>query len=145
MQCGEMVRALEVMKTHFQKVSPDAPLSEALDLMDVYQVSALPVVDSAGVVVGILSEHDVMTALMEQNSVIDVSSLEDWKQAGERLVSEYMTSNVVTATEFEEVRHALMRMMHARLKRLPVLSEQGQLIGILHRVDILQAIFEGIV
>jgi CBS domain-containing protein len=145
MHCGEMVRVLEVMKTHFQKVSPNAPLSEALDLMDVYQVSALPVVDSTGVVVGMISESDVLLAILSKNVMLERDSLAHWKQAGVALVSEWMMAPAVVASEYEDVHTALFRMIEKGLKRLPVLTEQGQLIGILHRVDILQAIFEGVV
>src|SRR5260221_12958353 len=52
----------ELMKTHVVKTTPDAPLAEAVDLMDIYQVNSLPVVDTEGRLVGILSEEDIWCA-----------------------------------------------------------------------------------
>jgi len=59
------MQALELMKTHVVKTTPDATLSEAVDLMDLYQVSGLPVVDGEGRLVGMLTEQDVIRAAMQ--------------------------------------------------------------------------------
>ena len=42
------MQVMEVMKTHVVKTSPEATLSQAVDLMDLYQVNCLPVVEEDG-------------------------------------------------------------------------------------------------
>lgn len=143
MRCGELIQTLEMMKTHVQRIAPDAHLSEAVDLMDLYQVRSLPVVDSEGSLIGILSERDILTAIFAEAEALERNSFSSWARAGERLVCDLMTSPVVSVHETEEVHGALLLMFQHELNRIPVLTEQNRVIGILNRVDVLQALFEG--
>jgi CBS domain-containing protein len=143
MQCGELVFALEMMKTHLQKTTPEATLSAALDLMDLYQTSSLPVVNEAGELMGILTESDVMHALFRVNSQVEAESFSQWREVGQLRVKEAMTHPVIVVGEREPVSQAALLLLRHRLKRIPVLSAEGRILGMLNRVDILQAIFEG--
>ncbi len=143
MQCGELVRALEMMKTHVQRVSPDATLREAVDLMDLYQVSALPVVSEEGTLVGVVTERDVVDSLYTLEGTITPEAFTTWGRAGQRLVGEIMTSPPLFVTEEAEVRVATIQMLEHDLKRIPVVNGSMEVIGVLNRVDVLQALFEG--
>ena len=67
--CARMfvvMQVLELMKTHATTTRPEATLGEAIDLMDLYQVPSLPVVDAARCLCGMLTAEDVLRAMMSQ-------------------------------------------------------------------------------
>ncbi|MCX6381498.1 MAG: CBS domain-containing protein [Armatimonadetes bacterium] len=143
MQCGELIRALEMMKTHVQRVSPDAQLTEAVDLMDLYQVSALPVVSETGTLMGILTERDIVEALLRVESAIKETSFTKWGKVSPTLVREAMSTPALFVEEGADVRSAALLMLERGLKRIPVVSSNMEIIGVLNRIDVLQALFEG--
>ena len=143
------MQALELMKTHVVKTTPDAPLSEAVDLMDLYQVSGLPVVDAEGRLCGMLTEADVLKAILPQETA-ELSGLQAEGllsrldlEAGNRPVSLCMTQPAICVLETDEICSAAQLMFQKGLKRLPVTTEQNIVIGTLNRVDVFQVLFEG--
>ncbi len=146
------------MKTHVVKTTPDASLREAIDLMDLYQVSSLPVVDRQGRLCGMLSESDVirrfaLTAFCAaQDFPPSVSSVVseglsvavqlNTLAVAEQLVNQCMTTPAVSISEQVTVRVAAERMLCHRFKRLPVLDAEERVVGVLNRVDLIQALFE---
>jgi CBS domain-containing protein len=164
------MQALELMKTHVVKTTPEATLSEAIDLMDLYQVNGLPVVDGEGRLCGMLTEQDVLRALLSEGAAR--SLLEDADtgekaeggkpdtrtsgrkvrsaaelglavEAGGYKVQDWMTQPAISVAETAEVRMAARLMLARHLKRLPVITEEGKVIGVLNRIDVCQALFEG--
>jgi CBS domain-containing protein len=148
---GVIMKVLELMKTHVIKTSPEATMRDAVDMMDLYQISGLPVVDAEGQLVGVVTEYDVIQALLPHFteaalSTAGDSSMEDFRTLVERVrnkpVADAMTSPAVAVDENTDVLEAASLMLTRRIKRLPVTSE-GRLIGIISRIDICQAILEG--
>lgn len=139
------MQVMEVMKTHVVKTSPEATLSQAVDLMDLYQVNCLPVVEEDGRLCGIISEADVLRAALPDG--VEAESAEPWTEArrgaAEYAVRDYMTVPPVSVSESLDLREASALLLTRNLKRLPVLSEEGQVVGTLNRIDVLQALFEG--
>jgi IMP dehydrogenase len=99
---------------------PDEPVSVALELMARYHISGVPVVDEAGVLVGILTNRDLRFE----------------GDTGQR-VSELMTSrDLVTApvgTTLDEAREILHRY---KIEKLPVVDSEGRLRGLITVKDI---------
>jgi IMP dehydrogenase len=99
---------------------PDAPVAEALALMDRYHISGVPITDSGGVLVGILTNRDLR---FEEDVTQPVSSV--------------MTSrNLVTApvgTTHEEAQAILGR---NRIEKLPIVDSEGRLKGLITVKDI---------
>jgi IMP dehydrogenase len=99
---------------------PDAPVSEALAMMERYHISGVPITDAQGCLVGILTNRDL-------RFVEDV----------EQPVSAVMTSeNLITApagTTLDEARSILHR---HRVEKLPVVDERGVLTGLITVKDI---------
>ena len=124
------------------QVSPDTPYKEIARLLTSHGVSAVPVVDDQGRVVGVVSEADLMakeshkeahkTPLLAGHRERDLET----KAAG-MTAAELMTSPAVTiAADADVVRAA--RLMEGRgVKRLPVVDEQGHLAGIVSRRDLI--------
>jgi CBS domain-containing protein len=141
------VKVLELMKTHVIKTRADATMHDAVDMMDLYQISGLPVVDEEDRLVGIITEFDVIQALLPPYAEATEPYLStDFHTLVERVkrkpVSESMTRSVISIDENADVVEAARLMLQHRIKRLPVTSE-GRLVGIISRIDICQAILEG--
>lgn len=156
--CWTIMRTLELMKTHVVKTQVGATLNQAVDLMDLYQVSELPVVNEAGVLCGMISEADIFRFLLLSNfhkqiadsetAIADTES--DGPKGGakaelaaNRPISDIMTSPAISVSEDMDASVAVRLLILHRLKRLPVLDSLGRVIGTLNRIDVLQAIFEG--
>lgn len=140
----------ELMKTHVVKTTPDAPLAEAVDLMDIYQVNSLPVVDSEGRLVGIVSEEDIWRAVHGPFPCPGHTGSSDTARgsspavsaAAAAPVSGIMQRAVISVAEDADARDAIRTFFVNDYTRLPVTSADGSVAGTLNRIDILQAIFE---
>jgi IMP dehydrogenase len=103
---------------------PDEPVSAALELMSRYHISGVPVVDEAGVLVGILTNRDLR---FEGDTA--------------QPVAELMTArDLVTApvgTTLEEAREILHR---HKIEKLPVVDEEGRLRGLITVKDVAKRI-----
>ena len=126
------MQVLEIMKTHVVKTTGEATLTEAADLIDLYQTNGLPVVDSEGVLQGMLTEGDIFRA------VCSLAGL----SAGGQAVREWMTAPAISIGEHAQVSDAARLLQDSGLKRLPVITETGQVVGVVNRIDLLQAVFE---
>jgi len=129
-------------------VTPDTSIVEAAKLMLEHKISGLPVVDAARHVVGIVSEHD----LLRRRESDEGKQRSHWLQlmseraelAGEsarfrdRKVGEVMTPNPVTVAATSSLGEACRLMEDRSIKRLPVV-QNGELIGIIARADLVRA------
>jgi CBS domain-containing protein len=138
------MKILELMKTHVIKTAPEATMRDVVDMLDLYQLTTLPVVDGEDRLLGVVTEHDVASRLIPayvaaaaSGDVADAVNLQ-----GERTVGEMMTTPAVSVDENEDVARAVSLMTANGVKRIPVTSD-GKLIGTISRVDICQAILEG--
>ena len=99
-------------------IGPDESLDYALFLMERNDIDGLPVVDGSGRVVGIVTKKDI--AAKEGHLVRDV-----------------MTGDVITVGEDVSVEEALDVMVANRIARLPVVSSEGRLVGIITMSDLM--------
>jgi CBS domain-containing protein len=114
------VKAEDVMTTRVVTITEDQSKQQAARLLSQHRISGLPVVNTDQVVVGVVTEYDVIG-----------------KEG--QTVGEIMTRGVISVTpdtELEEVSHLLV---HERIKRLPVL-DQGKLVGIVSRADLVKEV-----
>ncbi|MFG2616449.1 CBS domain-containing protein [Streptomyces sp. NPDC048507] len=96
---------------------------EIVRLLEEFDITAMPVIDEAGHPVGVVSEAD----LLRRRPV-----------GGAATAEQLMTSPAVTARpEWSVVRAARVMQRH-RVKRLPVVDEEGRLVGILSRSDLIR-------
>ena len=145
------LRVANVMQRGVESVGPETPLAEVVERLLARGYTTLPVVDADGRVVGVVADSDLLRSGTTPLSV----SLQ--KVAGPELVQEtlarlksnggtverVMTTKVVSVTSETSLREAA-RLMHERgLKHLPVVDGDGRLVGVLGRLDILNAIVSG--
>ncbi len=131
---------LELMKTHVVTVCCDAPLGEAVDLMDLYQTVGLPVVDAQEAFCGFVTESDIFRHITTSRT--DAHPFPILGNAADLKISDVMTNYSRFVTDTDDVQEGAIFMIEAGIRTLPVVTHEGKVIGTLNRVDILQAIFE---
>lgn len=105
------------------------------------RISAFPVIDDSGKVIGVVSESDLLVkeAVQAEGSSL-LAALrhirEDEKASG-ITAGELMTAPAITIGPDAPVQEAARIMYDRRVKRLPVVNGTGQLLGIVSRVDVL--------
>lgn len=136
----------DVMTRKVVTVGLDTPYKEAVELLLAEDVSGMPVIDRFGWVVGVVSEADLISKEAYSGSPqrrflgLLGDSSESWsaKAAGLR-VGDVMSQDVVIAGPNEDVRTVARRMLEKRVKRMPVVTPSGRLVGIVSRHDLLRA------
>ena len=131
----------DVMTRTVVVVAGSTPFKEVVRAMREYHVSALPVTDPDGLVMGVVSEADLM--LREDPSVLESHFFEGHTRREERrkaeasIARDLMTPPAVTIGPQAPIAEAA-RLMHERaIKRLPVIDLEGRIVGVVSRVDLL--------
>jgi CBS domain-containing protein len=131
----------DVMSTHVIAVRQNASYKDMAAMLHAQRVSAFPVLDDHNKVIGVVSESDLLTKEALEGTVPGVSqsmmSQREHARASAVTAAELMTSPPVTIGPDEPVSQAARLMYSRRVKRLPVTSDDGTLIGIVTRADIL--------
>ena len=131
----------DVMSTHVIAVRQGAPYKEMAAILHEQRVSAFPVIDEDNKVIGVVSEADLLTKeALEGTMPRTLQSLTRQhvrSQVNAVTAADLMTRPAVTIGPDEPVTHAARLMYNMRVKRLPVTSYDGTLIGIVTRSDVL--------
>jgi acetoin utilization protein AcuB len=122
-------------------VKPDTPFQEALKLMRARQFRRLPVVNEQGKLVGIVSERDLLYA--SPSPAISLSVWELNYLLSKLQVQEIMTQEVITTTPDAFIEDAARVMVEHRIGGLPVVDEEGHVVGVITETDIFKT-FVGI-
>jgi nucleotide-binding universal stress UspA family protein/predicted transcriptional regulator len=132
----------ELMTRDLATVRDDEPIGAALRKLLRRQVSGAPVVDAAGKLVGIISEHDLLGWQAAELDRLTKDPDLDPQDLARRLETEsvgaLMSQPAVTIEPTAALAAALHLLLEHRFRRLPVV-EDGRLIGILSRSDVLKA------
>lgn len=140
-------RVSEVMSALVMSFPGDLTVWQAWQQMLERQLKAAPVTDSAGQVIGILTDEDLLqrAGIQQRMSVaarLDSTELEEQfrvlKNSPLR-ADDVMTHPALTILETESLGAATARMVKNHLKRMPVVDVNGHLVGMLSRLDILRA------
>jgi CBS-domain-containing membrane protein len=133
----------EVMTTHVVAVTKDASFRDIAGLLRQHRVSAFPVVDADGKVIGVVSEADMLPkeALLAPGVRVPAGAPEshhnDFAKAIGVTAAGIMTGTPITITPDEPVTSAARLMYSCKVKSLPVVTEHGYLVGIISRADVL--------
>jgi CBS-domain-containing membrane protein len=130
----------DVMTTRVIWVRKDATFREMAVALREYRVSAFPVVDDDRKVIGVVSEADMLNkeALIDEPGFVDgILHRRDQAKARGVTAGDLMTTAVVAVRPEDTVEHAAKLMYDRGVKRLPVIDENGRLVGIVSRADVL--------
>jgi CBS domain-containing protein len=143
------MRAHQIMTRPVITVTPETTIVEAATTMLQKHVSGLPVVDTAGKLVGIISEGDFIRrseiGTQRQRSRFlkfilgPGQSATDFVQEHGSKVGEIMTSEPITVTEDTSLEEIVELMEKNKVKRLPV-TRGDKVVGIVSRANLLQAV-----
>lgn len=127
-QKGEVpaMKVRDVMKGQPRMCSPEHGLGTAGRIMDEVGCGVLPVVSASGTVVGMITDRDICCTV----------SIRD-RRPSEIRVSEAMSEGVYSCRAEDEIASALRTMRERQVRRLPVLAEDGELVGLLVLDDII--------
>ncbi|MDY7087691.1 MAG: CBS domain-containing protein [Actinomycetota bacterium] len=133
----------DVMTKAVLSVDAAATYRDVVDLLIGNRLSAVPVVDAFGRVVGVVSEADLLRKIEyagdEEPRLFEGRQRRgDRQKASARTVSELMTAPAVTALSGTSIAAAARLMDREKVKRLPVVDDLGRLIGIVSRGDLLK-------
>lgn len=119
----------EVMTKDVFHLSPDMKMNQALDIFQKERWSGAPVT-KGNELLGILSIEDLIRSLREQDLDTEIKN--------------YMSTDLVTVREYDPVVEALKTFARTKYGRLPVLDEEGSLVGILTKGDISNGLLDAL-
>jgi CBS domain-containing protein len=120
------MRVVEVMTGTPYHCQPDSNLGTATELMWIGNCGFLPVVEEQGKVVGVITDRDICMALGTRGL-----------PAGQVTAGQAMSKNVYFCEPDDDVHVALQAMRDAHVRRLPVISKKGELVGVVAMDDLL--------
>ena len=119
-----MYQASDVMTTNVTTIAPDATVDEAIGVLLDNQISGLPVVDARGMLVGMISEFQLLETVFDP-------------QIRNESVRGFMTRDVIAVDDGALLADVASLFIMHRIRRVPVLRD-GQLVGLITRRDLLR-------
>jgi CBS domain-containing protein len=141
------MRAKDVMTANVISVTEEAPVHEIVRLLMRYRISAVPVVDGAGKVVGIVSEGDLLRPEGGGPWWLDAAFTGrsvSFDKAHGRTAGVIMTRNVVIVDEETPLNQIAELLERHHIKRVPVIKD-GRLTGIVSRANLLHGLASTII
>jgi CBS domain-containing protein len=133
------MKAKDAMTSPVITVAPDTHCKEAAALLVRHRISALPVVDAGGRLVGVVSEADLLPLETAPDPRSQATPLPARTGPVPRRVDEVMTPEVYTVDENTDLGLVAQRMLEANVKRFPVMRGE-RLVGIISRHDLVRVI-----
>lgn len=118
----------EVMTQDAATVTPGASIKTALAVLADQRLTALPVVDDTGAVIGVVSEADLIRELVTRDPPRDRTSS----------VERVMSTHPVTVRPDVDLVEAVDLLTSTTVKSLPVVDRAGRLVGVLSRSDVVR-------
>lgn len=118
--------------------TPDEGVFEAFELMKNEGVQRLPVLDNDGNLVGIISEKNITSAAADR----EVSIVEFALLLSKIKVGDVMTKEVITVSVDDPVELAARKMSDNDISILPVVDNNGKLVGVVSRSDLFRLLLE---
>lgn len=120
------MKVRDVMTGGVKSCGPDTNLAAAAMIMWESDCGAVPVLDDAGKVIGMITDRDICMAVVTKG-----------REASRIAVGEVITGDVFSCRPEDDLSDALKTMRNERVRRLPVVDGDGELRGILSVNDVL--------
>ena len=143
------MKAADVMVTKVISVTPDVLVQDVAYILLSNRISAVPVVDDNGQLLGIVSEGDLMRRAeagtgrhrpwwLAMLTGRDIRAV-DYVKEHSRKITDVMTGKVVTATPDTSLEEIATLLERNGIKRVPIVKD-GKMVGIVSRANLLQAL-----
>lgn len=150
-----MLTVKDIMSTNIVSVKPDTEIIEAAKILLENRFNGLPVVDDSGKVVGIICQSDLVaqqkslpipTLFTFLDGFIPLTSLKKMESEIQKIaaitVADAMTKKPVTVKTDTRIETVAALMADKKLYTLPVLDDDGRLIGIVGKEDLLKSVIK---
>jgi CBS domain-containing protein len=118
--------ASEIMTQKVATIHPEASVQQAARLLSEERISGAPVLDAAGVLIGIITEADIIAHAGREGLC----------------VADIMSREIISVGERTPVHEIAQLLAERKIKRVPVVCD-GKLVGIVSRADIVDAVARG--
>ena len=146
------MNAADIMTRRVIAARPDDTVAEVARLLATSGISAVPVCDPDGQLLGMISEGDLLQPFGQEHALhrswwlsllaqgVDaVDAFREYVQMDRRRARDLMKSPVITVSADARLAEIAHLLMHHRVKRLPVVRA-GKLVGIVSRADLISAV-----
>lgn len=147
-----MMDAASIMTRGVITAHPTDTVARVARILAEHAISAVPVCDDNGALLGMISEGDLMRPFVDTNVrrrawwltlLADGNDLApeflDYVRLDRHQIGDLMTKPVITATETAHVTELAEQMVRNRIKRVPIVRGE-KLVGIVSRADVIRAI-----
>ena len=144
------MQARDVMVSPVITARKGATVREVAKILLEKRISAVPVVDNVGKLVGIITEGDLMRRAEAGTEhpyswwvhflAGDATVAADYVKSHAARVEDVMTSNVVTATSEMPLHEVASLLEEHQIKRVPIVDKAGSLVGIVSRANLIQVV-----
>jgi CBS domain-containing protein len=144
------MQARDVMISPVITIRKSATVREVARILLEKRISAVPVVDNVGKLVGMITEGDLMRRAEAGTEhpyswwvhflAGDATIAADYVKSHAARVEDVMTSDVVTATPETPLHEIASLFEEHRIKRVPIVNEDGNLVGIVSRANLIQVV-----
>ena len=123
--------AKDIMTTELILSHPEMTIEEAIKILVNNRITGMPVVDDQRRIVGVISEYDIIRSIesCERDKPLELSRRIDF------------TSKVTSVREETALPEILKQFVEKKIRRLPVINDDNQLVGIITRRDIMRVLF----
>ena len=129
---GPLYHANQIMRTEVITVNAEDDVTHAWHALVSHRIHQAPVLDASRHLVGLVSERDLLTMLNIDNGQI--------RDALSKQVRDVMTTPVVAATPLTDIRRIAQVMLERGVGGVPIVKDNGALLGFISRGDILHAV-----
>jgi CBS-domain-containing membrane protein len=139
-----MAKVADVMTENVTPLKASAPFKEIAALLCEQRVSAFPVAGDDGIVIGVVSEADLMPKEALEAGYDRHTGLSALLHRGELAkargvtAADLMSTPAITIRPFDFVSYAAHIMYERRIRCLPVVGRDGRLAGMISRADVLK-------
>jgi CBS domain-containing protein len=124
------LRVHELMTRRVSSVHPASSVERAARLLEDCDCGALPVVGDNGVLVGIVTDRDIVMRVVARG-----------REVRHAIVADCMSERVIACYAHESVAECMRQMARHRVRRMPIVDERGRLVGIVSQGDLARHAF----
>lgn len=120
-------------KTNYRLVTirPEDTIETAAQMLTINNIGAIPVREASGKMVGMLSERDLVRGYASKGGAIMTA-----------VVKDLMSPNVISCKAQESVNDAMTKMSQRHIRHLPVVVDNGELLGMISIRDVMGFLLE---
>jgi CBS domain-containing protein len=141
------MKVRQIMTKDLTSVEKDTSVKELIFILKNSELANMPVVDEEGKLIGVISEKDLIKAALPGyfDMLHSTSFIPDMNQLAKKLtqiaddpIEKYLHQDVILVREDDDDLQAADLIIRKNVKNLPVVDEEGRLVGLVKRINLLQ-------